>query len=666
MSARLRNTAWLALGGALLTACAGFLCWFPWARGLERLSFDLPFLFQRAAPSELVLVYVDAQVKAALNQPLDQPLDRRWHTRLLERLKQDGARLVLFDLLFDQPAADPATDVNFAAAMRAHGRVVLVAELVDSGQLNTMQETVIPPVRVLAEAAAGWGLARLKPVEPDFGVRRLYPGNETDAAATWVAAQQLGMMRPEADRLRPRWLNYYCPPEQLLAVNLDHAVAEMGLPAGFFRDKLVVVAARPSVGVAGAGRDTFANPYSRFGSRFSTGGEVHSFGLLNLLRGDWVERLGSSWELALFILLGLGLGGGLSWLSPLPAGFVTVAAVGLVAGVSIWMQVGHQVWWPWMVFTGIEAPTALVWSVGARYALEAKRRQRLRQAFAAYLSPHLAERIAETDFDLTPGGKQVDATVLFTDLDGFTSLAESLSPEAVSALLIDYFNETTRHIWQHEGTIIKFMGDAVQAVWGAPQPDPNQAERAVLAALGMNQAGQRSFQGRRLGTRIGIHSGPALAGNLGSSFRFDYAVIGTTTNIAARLETLNKRLGTRILLSEATRRQVGCQVRSRFLGRFLLRGLKEPVGVHELLGTGPVPAEHTGWLAAFARGMAAYDAGDLDRCEQAMREAQKLAPHPDGPAGFYLEQVALSQARASHGASAGDSQIAWSGVLVDS
>src|SRR5262249_47460894 len=153
---------------------------------------------------------------------------------------------------------------------------------------------------------------------------------------------------------------------------------------------------------------------------------------------------------------------------------------------------------------------------------ESFRRWRLRRAFAAYLSPHMADRIAESGFDLSPGGKEIDATILFTDLEGFTRMSETMPPAEGSRVLISYFNETTRAILDRNGTIIKYMGDAVMAAWGAPLADARPAQNAVLAALGMRQAGSKDITGRRLRTRFGINSGLVLAGNLGSEFRFDY------------------------------------------------------------------------------------------------------------------------------------------------
>jgi class 3 adenylate cyclase len=253
----------------------------------------------------------------------------------------------------------------------------------------------------------------------------------------------------------------------------------------------------------------------------------------------------------------------------------------------------------------------------------------MRKAFSNYLSPHLVKRIATSEFELGLGGKEVEATILFTDLEGFTPMAESLPPAQVSEILVTYFNRITTHILDHEGTIIKYVGDSVMAVWGAPLADARQAERAVLAACGIAEASQQPFGGRHLRTRIGINSGRALAGNLGSFFRFDYTVIGATTNLAARLEALNKPLGTDILISAATRAKLPATIPTRYLGQFILRGTTQATGIYE------VPLTVSPTVAVFEKALHACESGDLTSAKVLFEQIAEQ----DRPAAFYLSQL---------------------------
>src|SRR5205085_6306726 len=131
-----------------------------------------------------------------------------------------------------------------------------------------------------------------------------------------------------------------------------------------------------------------------------------------------------------------------------------------------------------------------------------------------------------------------------------------------------YFTNTTQHVVENQGTIIKYIGDAVLAVWGAPLPDAEHPIKATRAAWRMHLASGKEVLGHKLITRVGIHTGEVLAGNLGSAYRFDYTVIGDAVNFAARLEALNKILGTRILISDATVSQLKGEFITRRLGEF--------------------------------------------------------------------------------------------------
>jgi adenylate cyclase len=300
---------------------------------------------------------------------------------------------------------------------------------------------------------------------------------------------------------------------------------------------------------------------------------------------------------------------------------------------------GGGTWFAWGVPVLVQTPIALGWAVGTRYFLEERRRTRLRNAFAHYLSPSMADRIADANFDPTPGGEVVEATIIFTDLQGFTTLSEGLGdPRKLSEVLIAYFTNTTQHVVENQGTIIKYIGDAVLAVWGAPLPDAEHPIKATRAAWRMHLASGKEVLGHKLITRVGIHTGEVLAGNLGSAYRFDYTVIGDAVNFAARLEALNKYLGTRILISDATVSRLNGEFITRRLGDFKVVGKDQTVGIHELT----VPkgeAEPMPWLEAFDAGTAAFRCGDLDEAERRMREVCELRGGHDGPAKFYLGKI---------------------------
>jgi class 3 adenylate cyclase len=300
----------------------------------------------------------------------------------------------------------------------------------------------------------------------------------------------------------------------------------------------------------------------------------------------------------------------------------------------------EHLWFAWVVPGMVQPALAVSWAIGARYFLEERRRRRLLDAFSRYLSPQMAARIADADFDLTPGGKVVRATVMFTDLEDYSGLCARLDrPDRIARVLNTYYTRTIGRILENDGTVIKYMGDSVQAVWGTPLADADQVRKAVRAAWHLHLASLEECEGFSMRTRIGLNYDTVLAGNLGSAERFDFAVIGAPVNLASRFEGLNKYLGTDILISESIRAALDGEFATRAMGRFCVVGNPVPQTLHEVLGPAGT-AEERPWLAPFAAALADFVRGDLAAAERGMRDADSRRPGGDGPARFYLETIA--------------------------
>jgi adenylate cyclase len=223
-------------------------------------------------------------------------------------------------------------------------------------------------------------------------------------------------------------------------------------------------------------------------------------------------------------------------------------------------------------------------------------------SFHRYIPADLVRTLVAQGVEAKPGGVRQTLTVMFTDLAGFTGLSERLMEEVVP-LLTRYLEETASAVTAHGGTIDKFIGDAVMAFWGAPMANPNHAADACAAAL----AAVRRIAAMDCGlsVRIGINTGTVLVGNIGSSDRLSYTAIGDPVNIASRLENLNKRYGTQVLLGEATRNAAGARIVARRLDRVAVYGRSEGTLVYELLSMAEeaVPA----WARDYEAGFAAYE-----------------------------------------------------------
>lgn len=219
------------------------------------------------------------------------------------------------------------------------------------------------------------------------------------------------------------------------------------------------------------------------------------------------------------------------------------------------------------------------------------------RSFQKYVPADLVRLLLETGEEAKLGGTRTDVTVYFSDIVGFTSVSESLDPEALVDLLACYLDEMTGEILQTGGTVDKFMGDAIMAFWGAPRPHEQGALAACRAALANRARLQELHKGwtdaglPALHARTGIHTGPAIVGNFGSPDRLDYTAIGDTVNVASRIEGLNRVYGTDILISEVTRADVADVMFTRAIDKVAVKGRKEGILIHALIGEAEAASE---------------------------------------------------------------------------
>lgn len=613
--------------------------------GLERFSYDLPFHWRPDIETpELSIIYLDDKSADGLAQ--GDRWSRALHARLVRHLTEDGAKAIVFDVVFGDPSGEEGADGALAAAIRAHGHVYLGGALDLSSEDGQNLERITPPYAPLRKAAAGWGLLVFRPVDQDYGVRQIYSGSQQKAAAVWVAAQGLGAPFPDTpeERARVRYLNYYGPTGTLDYVSYIAALTPDGKPPGYFKNKIVLIGGRSNIGPLHLGKDEFATPYTRRGiALFSPGVDIHATALLNLLRGDWLTRLPYRRELLLVLAVAVVLGTLFSLLPPLPSVLTGLAvAVGLIAYAFPLAWHGHA-WFNWVIPVGLQIPIGLAWSLGANYFFVRRQDLMLSRAFSRYLSPEMVKRIKNSEVNVELGGKEVTATVMFTDLKGFAGLADDLEPEKLGLILTTYFTQVTEVILNNNGTIIKFIGDAVLAVWGAPLPDAQQQIRALRAAQCIGGSATLSIEYRdqveeyTLTTRVGVHTGQVLAGNLGSARRFDYTVIGDAVNLASRFESLNKHLRTSVILSEESLAAQPEGALTRRLGKFCVVGKKSGLWLHELLPLGVAPDDP--WLEFFARAVELYVHGDLTAAQTCFAQASAARAGGDGPSEFYCDHI---------------------------
>jgi len=430
-------------------------------------------------------------------------------------------------------------------------------------------------------------------------------------------------------------INYQGPPRTYPYVSFADVVQHR-FSAGAFRDKIVLVGASAT----GIG-DLRATP---FGGVDFPGVEIHANVIDDILNRHFLRRgpHEALTDVIVIFLFGIPLGIWLALVRPrwLIFGFLLLIPFA-------WFVYSAFVHDQWLNFI-IPAAFTLVPNVSLvalyRVLVEEQEKRQLRGMFQQYVSPEVIRRLQTDPDKVLP--RKTELSVLFSDIRGFTSISEALDAQELANLLNGYLTEMTGVIFKNRGLLDKYIGDAVMAFWGAPFEEPHHAEKACRAALDMlaklreMQAEWKAAGRPVLEIGIGINSGIASAGNMGSKRRFAYTAIGDAVNLASRLEGLNKEFGTRIVLSEFT---VGLFGDAKFVTRELdlirVKGKLKPVRIYELLGNETSPEEIVAMAGEFSAARAAYI--ERNWAEAARRFEQFLQRWPnDGPA-----QVALARCK---------------------
>ncbi len=360
--------------------------------------------------------------------------------------------------------------------------------------------------------------------------------------------------------------------EQILAdqkPNIDPAI---------FRDKIVFV----GMGASGL-FDAFETPFA--GGKMP-GIQVHASVADDFLSTRFMRPESRTVRIALVVTFALIVG---LIAAVVPAWWATAAFAAIIAAFAFvaTQQFAGGTW------INITQPTlasslALLGGVSYQFFFEGREKRKMKRLFGQYVSKDVYEQLVANPDLARLGGQRRHMTVLFSDIRGFTTVSEKGQPEEIVAILNEYFTRMVEIVFAHKGTLDKFVGDMVMALFGAPLDDPNHAEHAVDAALQMirelNRLNEKwTAEGRpALDIGIGISTGPMIAGNIGSEAIMSYTVIGDTVNLGARLESLNKEYGTRIIISEATRAALPGRYLFRPLGDVIVKGKTKPVAIFEV------------------------------------------------------------------------------------
>jgi adenylate cyclase len=682
---KLKALAFLVLAAACLAAVlqvSGLLE--PYRlKTLDLLFRHVPL--PQASPQVVVVTVDQGDLDYFKKQGVVWPWPRQLYAHIIDYCRESGAKAVLFDIVFFEPSSyGPEDDARLAQAAARAGNVTMAFFLsredkpANPAEADLLRKAGLaipgPPPRGLPDyhsvsypipsllSAAGAlgnvesrpdadGIYRRVPLVAPFKDRWL-PTLAFGAFHQFSGGPSLrfapGALMSGATRIplddRGRFLLKYRGPSRshrrFAAANVivSEARSRHGLPPIYppadFAGKWVLV------GLTAPGlMDLKASPVAAV----YPGVEVHATLLDNLLQGDflrtvpgwllWALSLLAAAAVALAVLFSPGLTVTLAALLLLALGCLALAALAFGAG-----------WWADPLLPEIILALSFGLATAYSYATEGRQKLYIRRMFGQYMSEQVIEHLLSHPEKLKLGGERRRLTLFFSDLAGFTTISEHLEAEAVVALLNDYLSAMTEIILAEAGTVDKFEGDAIMAFWGAPLDQEDQACRACRAALAQQAAlGElnRRLAGLKLPSlamRIGLHTGEAVVGNLGSVKRFDYTVIGDTVNLASRLEGLNKFYGTTIMASEATAAACGETVEFRELDLVAVKGRETPVRVLEVLALkGDLAPESAARLQEFARGLKEYRRRDFARAQATFAALLEAAPD-DGPARTFLKR----------------------------
>jgi adenylate cyclase len=573
----------------IAAVCLSLLfCLTSWGNAWDNFLGDFLFLLRGPLPSpkNVLVVAVDEPSFGVINK--QWPWPRSLHAELLDRLFKANAKVVVLDILFAEPSR-PEEDHFLAEEIRKHPAVILSKDIDITKDKDFEREITVGPLHELLSPGTETGFINL-PVDPDGFVRRLNLTHGLQRSLALVSALKFSECRWQDLLDHDLYINFLGPPRTIKTISYYQALdPDHHLPTGFFKDKLVFVgfSTQSATELKSQVKDHYYVPFSRWGGGLMAGVELHAQIAQNLIHRTVLRGLGFKTRLILGLFLGL-----LSSLIFFNTGpTLSVALIltesAMFLGTAYVFFSSYYVRLP-LLFMLVPTGTSFLMSHFFYYWQTWREKNFIRKAFSTYISPQMLKVLLKRPDLLSLGGETVEATVLFLDVAGFTSVSEKLRPEALFEVLNRYLKEFTNIILRSNGMIDKYIGDAVMAVWGVPVFQKDHAFLACKTALEIRDAVRKlwidddSMGTPRLEIRIGINSGRIMAGNVGGTNRFSYTVLGNEVNLASRLEGVNKVYRSVVIIGENTAKLVKDAFEMRELDLIRVKGKVQPVRIFEL------------------------------------------------------------------------------------
>jgi adenylate cyclase len=572
---------------------------------LKMLDYRFQYRGKTSINKDIILVSIGEKDIELLGR---WPWPRRYHSDLIQILSSYGTKIIGYDVLFCGPDKDdPQSDACLAESVKEAGNVCLPMAFSGNGK----DGNDLMPLDCFHNVSAGCGFVNVFPDED--GIVRHIPLRFRDRSAFGLelACKFLGVENGGIELIAGKSLTLNLPGEDRISIPLDQKnrmlinypgkskdwpwtnfvqiiMAFMQeqkgekrcIDLGLFKDKIVLVGSTHT-GMP----DVLETP---FGAS-AYGVELHASIINSILGRNFLRPIHSWIEALIYFVLTVGTILILCRVRPLSGGLLSatilmsfiVTSYFLFSWFNIWLKIVKPV-------SGLLA----VYITGLAYhfvTVERKERE-IRKAFRHYVSPAVVSELTKDPERLKLGGETKELTILFSDIRGFTTLSENVPPDFLGEMLNEYFSAMTGSVFAHGGTLDKFIGDAIMAIYGAPIDLPDHPMRGCLSALSMidnlkTLNSKWENEGKSLiSIGIGLNTGIVKVGNFGSQERFDYTVIGENVNLASRLEGLTKSYGVDIIISAATQKSVWEKILCRPLDMVMVKGSKKPMEIFELVG----------------------------------------------------------------------------------
>ncbi|MCI0493733.1 adenylate/guanylate cyclase domain-containing protein [candidate division KSB1 bacterium] len=673
------RTSW-QLGG-LLVVGAVIIVFLLQAFGafdlLEKKTYDLRFRLRGTKSVEkapIVLVTIDDQ--SFLSLKTRWPFPRSYFATAMQNLANAGAALVILDIEFTEPSnIDRFDDYQLAQTIQKFPHLILAGKLVSEfGRNETINQYPLKPLPEFLAAGAKWAYANVY-LDGDGFIRRynLFQNLHDQQYFPLVIEALRYLQRKSSDVVEtnnngifkagkfliPKYkddtmlINYFGPANHFPTYSFanilddnrftlpdsaeDTDVFDIYKQSGIFKNKIVLIGAS-----ADELQDNKFTPFFNFNGkkRLMPGVEMHANALMTIVSSSYLYPA-NPWLMLLVIILSAGLAYVLS------AKLRPIFGLATAAGIIIfYVIVGFQLFSRANIWVPLIYPLANFCgcygiNIIHKIFIEQQEKGRYRKTFQQYVARSIVDSMLNSGELPKFGGERKTLTVLFSDIRAFTSFSEKYPPEIVVQRLTEYLTSMVDVIFNNGGTLDKFVGDEIMAIYGAPYHLEDHAERACTTALDMISAlrkiqkswSQREMEYFQIG--VGINTGKVIVGNLGSIQLFDYTVIGDEVNLGARLEGANKHYSTTIIISESTYNEVKEKAIVRELDNVRVKGKKRPVKIYELRGMHSVPSiEKDLIIDVYSYGLEFFKQQKWKKALSEFRRVLRYFPS-DGPSRVY-------------------------------